>query len=73
MYELYVGNRRPGIVVTPDPKWPKMWRIHQGGRVSDMVNLSRAKDAAVARMNLGGTEVARWSYRQAAGEAPTVH
>jgi hypothetical protein len=33
--------------VKPDPDWPGMWRVHMpDGHVSDMVNLSRAKDAA---------------------------
>ena len=30
----------------PDDKWPGMWRVRFGGALSDMVNLSRAKDAA---------------------------
>ena len=34
--------------VEPDAKWPGMWRVLHDGRLSDMVNLPRAKDAAVA-------------------------
>ena len=30
----------------PDGKWLGMWRVRFGGALSDMVNLSRAKDAA---------------------------
>jgi hypothetical protein len=46
--ELFIGRRRTGISVHPDPDWPGMWRVHRGTRVSDMVNLARAKDAAIA-------------------------
>jgi hypothetical protein len=36
----------PGGIV-PDAKWPGMWRVqYPNGRLSDMVNLCRAKDAA---------------------------
>jgi hypothetical protein len=45
--DLLIGRRRTGISVRPDPVHPSMWRIHEGDRVSDMVNLARAKDAAV--------------------------
>ena len=45
--ELYIGNRATGVAVRADNKWPGMWRIHGKGRVSDMVNLTCAKDAAI--------------------------
>jgi hypothetical protein len=32
--------------VTPDSTYPAMYRIDRGGVLSDMVNLSRTKDAA---------------------------
>jgi hypothetical protein len=32
--------------VVPDEKYPGMWRVRSDGRLSDMVNLTRAKDAA---------------------------
>jgi hypothetical protein len=36
----------PGGIV-PDAKWPGMWRVrYPDGRLSDMVNLSRANDVA---------------------------
>jgi hypothetical protein len=40
----------PAIVtVKADAKWPNMWRVHlPNGQVSDMTNLTRAKDAARA-------------------------
>jgi hypothetical protein len=32
--------------IVPDPVWPGMYRTRQGnGRLSDIVNLTRAKDA----------------------------
>jgi hypothetical protein len=71
---LHIGSRRTGIAVRPDVRWPGMWRVHApDGRVSDMVNLTRAKDAAVAwarSRGVGGTEVVRWDHRETAGEAP---
>lgn len=33
--------------VETDPKWAGMFRVRCGGELSDMVNLTRAKDAAV--------------------------
>ena len=37
----------PTAHVVPDDKWPGMWRIvWPDGKISDMVNLDRAKDAA---------------------------
>jgi hypothetical protein len=37
--------------IVPDAKWPNMYRIRlPGGGLSDMVNLTRAKDALLARL-----------------------
>lgn len=37
------------LMITPDAKWPGMWRIKlPHGQLSDMVNLTRAKDAATS-------------------------
>jgi hypothetical protein len=33
--------------IEPDANWPGMWRVRFGGMLSDMTNLSRAKDAAI--------------------------
>jgi hypothetical protein len=45
-HELFYGRRRVASVVQ-DSKYPSMWRVQQpDGTLSDMVNLSRAKDAA---------------------------
>jgi len=36
-----------GFTVVPDPDWPKMYRVRSpDGSLSDMVNLTRARDAA---------------------------
>jgi hypothetical protein len=43
-------------VVVPDDKWPNMYRVRIGGDISDMANLSRAKDAAI---NLALAELRR--------------
>jgi hypothetical protein len=71
MLELFIGARSTGITVRPDEKYPDvMWRIHGKGRVSDMVNLTRAKDAAItwARpRGLGGNETVTWHRREIAG------
>jgi len=47
-YALHYGSaERPLATVVPDEQWPGMWRIAwPDGHLSDMVNLSRAKDAA---------------------------
>jgi hypothetical protein len=48
--DLYLkGRRRPVAGIEPDAQWAGMWRVRRpGGSLSDMVNLSRARDAAVA-------------------------
>jgi hypothetical protein len=32
--------------IVPDAEWSGLWRVRIGGRLSDMVNRTRAKDAA---------------------------
>ena len=74
IYRLRIGGKLTGLEVKPDAKYPQMWRIHYQGKVSDMVNLSRAKDAAVVWVRpkgLGGSEIAHWDRRQTAnGDQP---
>jgi len=42
-----------GFAVVPDQQWPGMYRVRMpGGRVTDMVNLTRARDAAQALAGL---------------------
>jgi hypothetical protein len=44
---LIYGKRPTNFSVGRDHHWPKMWRIKSPeGSLSDMVNLTRAKDAA---------------------------
>jgi hypothetical protein len=47
-WRLYCGNRGLGRVV-PDAKYLGVWRIVlDNGQLSDMANLSRCRDAAMA-------------------------
>lgn len=72
---LYIAGKSTGILLRTDPAWPTMWRIHHADRVSDMVNLARAKDAAIAwarPRGLGGNEAIRWDRRETALEAPLM-
>ena len=45
---LHLGRQTQSqLIVEPDPRWPGMWRIRdRDGQLSDIVNLSRARDAA---------------------------
>ena len=59
---LRLGSRRGRVLaqVIPDPDWPKMLRVKLPGHaLTDMVNLSRAKDAAVCLVlaEMGETRV----------------
>jgi hypothetical protein len=46
-----------GYTVVPDPDWPKMYRVGRpDGSLTDMVNISRARDAARC---LAGTTTTR--------------
>jgi len=49
-YVLYrQDSRSPVLCVVPDKTYPAMWRIKsKAGALSDMANLSRAKDSAFA-------------------------
>jgi hypothetical protein len=41
------GKGEPVVSIVPDRKYPQMWRVkYPDGRLTDMVNLSRARDAA---------------------------
>ncbi len=48
--ELRLGSKRGKLLATvePDSQWSGMWRVRFKGKLTDMVNLSRAKDAAMA-------------------------
>jgi len=44
---LMVCGRLVATII-PDATWPKMWRVQlPNGHVTDMVNITRAKDAAL--------------------------
>jgi hypothetical protein len=66
---LYVGKAFTGVTLEPDAQWPNMWRVRKGDLLSDMVNLTRAKDAAISwftRDRSGGLsrgEVVSWRIR----------
>jgi hypothetical protein len=47
--ELRLGSKRGRVLasVEPDAEWPELWRVRFGTHLSDTVNLSRAKDAAM--------------------------
>jgi hypothetical protein len=75
---LKAGRR---VAVEPDSKWPGMWRVRRGGSISDLVNLSRAKDAAIAiaRSDLNALDTrhappkeADRQHRQVAGSATPI-
>jgi hypothetical protein len=57
-YTLHHSQRKaPLLSVEPDAKWPCMWRVRKpDGSLTDMVNLTRAKEAALpiatAHLNL---------------------
>jgi hypothetical protein len=69
---LHISGPFIGVAVVPDDEWPAMWRVRTpDGRLSDMVNLARARDAAVAHAHLGGDDVASWHTRETPLEAAT--
>jgi hypothetical protein len=45
--DLFLGRRIVASIV-PDPTWPGMWRVKIGDRLTDMLNRSRAHDAALS-------------------------
>jgi len=62
-----IGQRTPIVSIVPDAKYSAMWRVrYPDGRMTDMVNVTRARDAArtIAGSILDG--------RETAAEAPPV-
>lgn len=48
---------RVGVTLVQDSEWPNMWRVRlPNGQLTDMVNLTRAKDAAWSLSRLGDNE-----------------
>ena len=74
-YVLRIGDTPSGVTVRQDGECHRMWRIHRDELVSDMVNLSRAKDAAVAwarPRGLGSREKVYWDRRETALISPPM-
>jgi hypothetical protein len=47
--KLILGTRNTGCKIIPDATWPMMFRVeYPPGTISDMTNLTRAKDAAIS-------------------------
>jgi len=73
-WRLYLGTKSTGITVRQDEKYPNMFRIHAPDRPpSDMVNLARAKDAALAwgcKATGRPSEELQWKIGLAARERP---
>jgi hypothetical protein len=43
------GKGKPVMTIEPDAKYPAMWRVQlPDGHLTDMVNRTRAKDAAMS-------------------------
>ena len=61
---LYLGSHATGNSITPDTKYPSMWRVrYPDGSLSDIVNLTRARDSARCRPPRGIRRLARPKYR----------
>ena len=47
--DLRLGRGRKLVSIVQDEKYPQMWRVRRpDGTLTDMVNRTRAKDAAIA-------------------------
>ena len=76
---LYLGSCATGNSITPDTKYPSMWRVrYPDGSLSDIVNLTRARDGArclaLAVLNTRETRVAASPIAQNAqgGDQPRL-
>jgi hypothetical protein len=73
-YSLHHGGARSVLaLIMPDSRWPSIWRVEwPDGQISDLANLSRAKDAAELLAERGpphrNRRDLRWKIHQA-GEA----
>ena len=70
-HRLYIGVKFTGVSVEPDAAWSSIWRVRIGDRLSDVGNLTRARDAAIAwarPRGLGKGEIATWHTRETAPE-----
>lgn len=77
-YDLFIGNRSTGISVIPDKEYSGMWRVRdRDGRLSDIVNISRAKDAALSWALTGrgggiGRQIIEWRCTETPLKIPTA-
>jgi hypothetical protein len=75
-FQLYYGSTLLAFLVVPDSVYPSMYRVKwPDGRLSDICNLSRAKDAAVACAERGpprrrDTRMFRWKAWRAVRAGP---
>ena len=68
--KLYIGKKFTGISVEPDDRWPGMYRVHWPDQPpSVMVNLARAKDAAMRWVGRDGGQQGRGLTWKAYGKA----
>jgi hypothetical protein len=45
--DLCVANSQtPVVSIVPDATWPFMWRVRHGNQLTDLTNVTRARDAA---------------------------
>jgi hypothetical protein len=76
VFALYLGTKFTGITVRPDAKYPSMYRVHWADRPpSDMVNLARARDAAMRWVGREGGETAKrlkWGAPKSAAQRATA-
>jgi len=75
-WHLRIGRKPTGLILRQDDHYPGMWRIFYRDMVSDIANLTRAKEAAIGWVRprgLGSEEVASWNRRQTPAEASPVH
>ena len=65
-HRLYIGNKLTGVTVMRQHDYPSPWRIHWPDRQpSDIVNLARAKDAAMNWAGrAGGQDKHRLHWKQ---------
>jgi hypothetical protein len=74
-FDLHIGGRKTGVAIERDAAWACMWRVCRGTDCSDIVNITRAKDGAIAwarPRGLGGDEEARWYHREMRSRASLV-
>jgi hypothetical protein len=71
-HKLRLGPKTGPVLATiePDAKWPDMYRVRlPNGHLTDMVNISRARDAAVC---LALAELNKQNHQERRVEAPPM-